>query len=371
MKFIKSIKIEELVLICVSLFFLILLFSFGLFANNLKDILKSGWVNIAQTVGWWSSGLILIFSFYIVFRLYAFLLNLRSGQKHFGGIKFKEIRGKARFILRPFIIISMAFVLAILTTGALQQQTENKLMNLRLLETNQSLTTLPFFWLHGHFRGLFDFLTPLIIEAFMFLGPLMVVLIFVFYLDKNKKLFKGYVMSMFIALALALPFWYFFPINSPNNAFLRSSSQTSYFNANLSLAIENYQPNATIKSFQEKTRREQKEAPPVSTLPSMHWVWSGIIVYYLFKKERKTIALSSIWLLFNLFGTIYLGNHYLLDGLAALPIIAISLFLAEFFIKIEQNYRRDDNKETELKEEIKKWLLAPFSEIKYRLSNKA
>ena len=337
MRLLKYIQIEEIVLLGISLFFLVLLYLLGFFSSDIALIFKKGWANIAFVLRFWVSGALL-------FVVWAYTLTMTADRrKYFFDYLRKEKIGnlltQSLLFLKTFAIITASTTLGMLSVGILQQATKNRLINFQLLEADKLIIgDYPLFWLHSpanSLNGLFHFLTPAIIYSFLSLAGVIVFLIFIFYFGKNKNIFKGYIMSMFIVLALAMPFWFYFPANSPSNYFLHDSG--SNFSASLSEAISNYQPNAKVAAFQEKMWQSQKNALPVTTMPSMHWAWSIIIVYYLFKKAPKTIFLSSVWLIFNLFGTAYLGNHYLVDGLAAVPLAIISIFLASLFIKLEKN----------------------------------
>ena len=340
MKVLKYLQIEEIVLLGISLFLIILLYLLGFFSSNIELIFQKGWTNITPALQLWMGGAI----FFVFFALLAYpLIAVKDFRKSFLDYLRKErIKNFTRSLslFKTFTIIITITTLGILATGVLQQETKNRLLNLQLLGADKFIVKdYPLLWLHSPanaLNGLFHFLTPAIIYSFLSMAGVMGLLAFIFYFGKNKNIFKGYVMSIAIAFALAMPFWFFFPANSPANYLLHSPKQN--FSADLSQAISQYRPNAKVKEFQEKMWLAQKNAQPITTMPSMHWAWSIIIVYYLFKKARKTIVFSSTWLVFDLFGTIYLGNHYLIDGLAAVPLAIISIFLASLFIKLEKNY---------------------------------
>lgn len=368
--YLKSVRIEYIVLSCISLFCLIFLFSSGFFANT-EIISQKSWTSIRVGTKWLGTGPIMIFFICAALRLYVSLMKIRF-ERPFALKKIdlkKTLKGLI-YLTKPFTVILVALVLIVLMMGVVQQETRDRLINLQLFQANNLLTTLPLFWLNSHFKNILDALTPAIINSFMLLGLLMVTTMFVLYLDKDARLFKGYIISIFIATALALPLWYAFPANSPSNVLLGDTERVANLTPSLSQAIKNYQPNDLVQSFRERTWEAQKNAPPVATIPSMHWAWSGIIVYYLFKKEPKTIFFSSVWLILDLLGTIYLGNHYFMDGLIALPIIILSLVLVNFLIKIEKKYYQEDREEIELKNAISNWFFGPFGEIKRRILNK-
>ena len=336
--FLKSLKTEEIILACVSLFFLILLLFFYFFADSSRITIQTGLANVAASINWWLGGVIVFFAFSIL-RIYFSLIKKNSWRSLlycFRVEKLKNYRNRGLLLLRFFIVVIATTVLGMLVSGLIQQETKDRLMNLQILNADKFLTgTYPLFWLHSpsnYLSGFFNFLTPVIIYSFLSMAMVMGFLALVFYFNKDKKLFGGYMASIFIAFGLAMPFWYFFPVNAPANYLLHGN--TDNFNTSLSQAIKNYQPNAKVAVFQEKTWETQRNAMPITTMPSMHWIWSMIIIYYIFKKWPKAIYPSLVWLSFNLFGTIYLGNHYLIDGLVAIPVAVLSLFAANLLMKL-------------------------------------
>lgn len=314
-KFIKSLQIEEIVLGSISLLLLVWLYFLGFFSSDIKSIFAKGAVNVAFSFQWLATGII----------IGTFLLLIA---------KQKQIMS----LFRTLAFIISTSTIGVLTLGMLQLETKNRLINLQLINADKFLANVyPLFWLHSSsnwLSGFFNFLTPAIIYSFLSLAGIMAAAAFIFYFGKDKSLFKGYVMCLAIVFVLAMPFWFFFPANSPANYFLHNDG--SSHTAGLSEAIGRYRPNAKVAAFQENMWLEQKNSLPITTMPSMHWAWSIIIVYYLFKKSRKTLAFSSVWLVFDLFGTVYLGNHYLADGLVAVPLAVLSIFLANSLIKLEK-----------------------------------
>lgn len=364
---IKNIKIENAALAAVSLIFLIFAIKLGLSLNDPTSFLEKGVTNLKTSGRWWSGSLYMLLPIiaYGFLWLYAFLLKTIKTKKMILPIRrsnlSKTIRG-AWFVCAPFAYISVPFSLALLAAGTLQEATKNKIWNNQLINASESLTITPFFWLHNNFQNVLGFLTPAIIESFLALNVIMTGLLILLYLSRNKKPYKGFVISTFLVLLFSMPIWYFFPVHSPTNAFLYET--TGNFNASLTRQIENYRPNEAVKKFQDKMWDSQKNAKPITTLPSMHWAWSAIVFYYLFRKHRATAILSSLWLFLALLGTVYLGNHYLIDGLIAAPLAVAAILLAEFMVRLETRYREENAAEAVFTQEIQAWLLKPFNIIK-------
>ncbi len=369
----KKIKIEEYVLIGCSLFFLILSIILSP-SNNFMSLFKSGLVVIKSSIEWYQGiflFLLIAFFFYITFRIYVFLAKKASSfpdknQERFS-FDFSAIRN-LRFALRALIPILISFSSSLLVVGAIKTKIGGNLVNVRLLEIDRILTgNYPFIWLHtssNPLESLFNSISPAIIFIFTSLNIVIGISIVLFYLDKRRQLFKGLILSMFFVMFLSIPLWYLFPANSPSNAFLQNPKNSA------SWQTETDYLNPQVRSFQKEMWERQKESLPITTMPSMHWAWTMIIAYFFFKKNRKTLFISIPWMLITLFGTVYLGCHYLIDGIVSIPLTILSIAIACFFVRIEKSYYKEDSREEKFKERVKEDFLKPFKEIKYQLLNK-
>jgi len=367
----KKIKIEEYVLIGCSLFFLILSIFFSP-NNSFISLLKNGTVVVKSSIEWYQ-GIFLFFLFsfffYITFRIYIFLVKKVSSyknQKHFS-FNFSAIKD-IRFIIRMIIPILISFSSSLLMVGVVKTKIGSNLINEKLLNIDRILTgNYPFIWLHtpsNPLESFFDSISPVIIFIFTSLNIVIGISIVLFYLDKKRQLFKGLVISIFLAMFLSIPLWYLFPANSPSNAFLQNPENAA------SWQTEADYLNPEVKLFQKEMWERQKEALPITTMPSMHWAWTIIIVYFFFRKNRKTLFISIPWMLITFLGTVYLGCHYLIDGIVSVPLATLSIAIACFFVRIEEGYYKEDFREKKFKEKVKEDFSKPFQEIKHQLLNK-
>jgi len=165
---------------------------------------------------------------------------------------------------------------------------------------------------------------------------------------------------------IALPLWYFFPANSPQNTYL-NNVYNKQIDSSIKELTDNYQPNKYLLSFHKEIGVEQGEIAPVTTMPSMHVAWTIVIIYYLFKFKRKTIYFTLPWAFFSILGTVYLAQHYFIDILVALLVALLAICLANCLVKIEKRYYQEgklDNQEKFFKEEVKKDLSRIYQIIK-------
>src|SRR3989338_3484956 len=80
--------------------------------------------------------------------------------------------------------------------------------------------------------------------------------------------------------------------------------------------------------------------PPVSTIPSMHFAWALITIFYLFRLRMALGVLMLPWFFLSNIGTVYLAQHFAVDLVAALPVAVVSLIIAEMLSRFEPRYLR-------------------------------
>jgi len=368
---IQSIRIEEYIL----LFFSLILFLFCLALVSQSDFANSfriGFDNVALGVNYFSFVLFFIY-FYIFFKLYLYLINwlspfiekedslknvLFSWPKLFSQSwpKLKNFLITVLFFLRPLFFVTLFFSLITYLIGLMAVQLRGNLIDGWLMKIDKSILGFyPFLWSNDSV-GFLEYLAPLFLYAFCLLGSLMGISWLILYLMNQRRLFSQFIIAMTLVTMLALPIWFFFPANSPQNTYLNNvySLKIDPFIENL---VKDYQPNQYIINFHQEVGVNSGGTAPVTTMPSMHVAWTIIIVYYLFKFKRKTIYFTLPWAFFSILGTVYLAQHYFIDILVALPITLLAIWLTNYLVMIEEKYYREENRdklERISKERIKK-----------------
>ena len=270
-------------------------------------------------------------------------------------------------IFRNFVSIIIFFIFLSSLLGLLNNDLRDHVMNIQLLEIDRNIFfgNYPFILFQDQhsFLRIFDFL---IVYSFNFIPISIFLSLIFFYFQKNKKLFKQFLLSFAIVIMLSMPFWYFFPANSPQNAFI-SNLHSYKINNQLKNSLQNYFPTNLAKSFQVDTDKLQKQTPPVTTFPSMHTAWSLLVAYFFWKFSRKFAYFFVIpWAIFSITGTVYLAQHYFIDIILAIPMAIIAIDFSLLLVKLEERYYRKsklDIKEDEIKATITddfKNLCSPF-----------
>lgn len=363
---IRSIRIEEYILFVFSL----ILFSTYLILFPQLNCLRSfrdGFKVVATGVNYFSIVFIFIY-FYISFKYVVNWLSpfikkkdsfkniLFSLPNSFCWPKIKDFLRDILFLLRPLFSITIFFILFTLIIGSMAVQLRGQLIDGWLMEIDKSLFGFyPFLWFHESTNFLKS-LTPLFLYPFLWLGLIMGISWIIFYLANQRRFLSRYIVATTLAIMIALPLWFFFPANSPQNTYL-NNVYNKEIDFSIKELVKNYQPNKYLLGFHDKVGVKQGGIAPVSTMPSMHMAWALIIIYYLFRFKRKTLFFALPWFFFSSLGTVYLAQHYFIDVLVALPVAVIAISLANLLVKLEKKYyqsnRFQDKREVELKNQIK------------------
>lgn len=327
-----KIKKEEIFLLIMGiLFWANFLFFYGKKIDFATFLVKQSQAFSASMV--WFIGFFAAFLFYFIFKMIAFAPKvLKDGMqspKELFATKNWQTGENFSFwdYSRTIVLILFIFSLFMFALAGVSGSVKGRLLNQEFFNFEQKLFgEQPFLMFHNPANPLtilFKLFSGIIIWCFQSMSLFMGISVFAFYLLLNKKEFFKYIFAIFISALIALPLWYFFPINSPNNFYLSKTAQPQGYNI-----PEN------VLQLQKEIREEQKTNTPISTFPSMHTTWGILMVYYLYKTYKKSLIVSGVWLFFMILGTFYLAQHYLVDILIAFPIAFITIFLSEQVSKI-------------------------------------
>lgn len=161
------------------------------------------------------------------------------------------------------------------------------------------------------------------------------------YIKSPNNLFRKMIVAYIVSILIGMPFFYAFPCQDPNNYFIRNIRNYS-FSSEVSTRISQYAPNdltreSIKKIFNSETNNGRADnTVPVNCFPSMHATWSLLVVFFMALVWRPTLFLTVPWAIFLLTGGLYLAQHYAVDYLAAIPVIAASILLGKILIKPEK-----------------------------------
>ena len=331
--------------------------------------------DIRGVLNWWGMGLLVIAANYLLFDLYVVLskevVKRWRKKKESPLLKEEEKKKRKKALKHIFYFLRTALLFLIFDSTTLLiihplyhlKGIRERLVNIQLLEIDKALTgKYLLFWLSSStnpWRKFLDIAAKPATYSFLLLGFVLTIVLLFLYLNKKKNLFGEYIIAYFLVTTMATPLWYIFPANSPFNSFIYGKGRSLPF---IQEELKQYHPRKVIEENQKSMWESQKKEMPLTTMPSMHWAWSLISVYFLAKASKLTLFFSLPWLFLNLIGTIYLGCHYLIDGIIALFLAVIAILLTEliaFYFKPEANPQEKEERKV-----LIEFLLKPFKETK-------
>lgn len=242
-------------------------------------------------------------------------------------------------IIRVSLVIILPFSSISLLLSGMLRNIREPLWNITFIEFDKLLIgyyPFSFFTKTSFLNDLF--LSQVFLKSFLFLSVFMGISGLIFYIYK-RGLFSQYIAAICLTMLFSLPFWYFLPALSPQNAFIYNIFQKP-LPESISLSLNNYQPNEILHDFQSKVNESQKDTGSISTMPSMHIAWAFLTVFYLALFSRISLFLTLPWFFLSSFGTVYLAQHYILDGLLAIPIAMLSIVIVLVLSNFSQSQEK-------------------------------
>ena len=180
-------------------------------------------------------------------------------------------------------------------------------------------------------------MTLLFSNAYSILPIMISLTMIVLYLKSPDNMFRKMLAAYVISIFIAMPFFYSFPCQDPNNYFLKNIRGRS-FPTKVYAQLNQYSPNQLTKEVTQKisdseTHNEAVNAVPVSCFPSMHAAWSLLVIFFLASVWRPSLFLTVPWTLLLLTGGLYFAQHYAVDYLMAVPVVLASILLGGILIR--------------------------------------
>ncbi|MCL9683524.1 phosphatase PAP2 family protein [Legionella maioricensis] len=153
--------------------------------------------------------------------------------------------------------------------------------------------------------------------------------------------FRQFLVAIFIAPFIAMPFWFAFPAVTPNEMYRNNlyslpsvlATQQEYEKTNKSTTLIAYL-HGLEKSVENSTRKH----PLVTTNPSMHVTWGTIIVYFAIRLWWPLGFIFIPWLVLNILSTLYTFQHYAVDLPAGIVCGVLSIIITKSLFKFEKKY---------------------------------
>lgn len=152
---------------------------------------------------------------------------------------------------------------------------------------------------------------------------------FLFYFCFPRRVFRSYVLAVFITSVMGYIGYLFVPAIGPYEAFVRPATITFGNYANFGTFSE-------ISRFADHIRELHVDKLPASDcFPSLHTAWTVLVLGFAFAHARWLLPLVLPWAVGTIVGAIYLQQHYLIDILAGVAVAVVGTFVAARFVADE------------------------------------
>lgn len=180
----------------------------------------------------------------------------------------------------------------------------------------------------------------LVYYAYLSLALMMSGLLVWLFLLKKETLFRLAVTAFIFSYVFSYPLFYLMPCQAPSVYFVLNEKNFPT-TPKIQAEMDTYKPSSFTtekinKIVNSSVSPDKDDAVPISCFPSMHAVWSLIVIYFLARISRYTILFSVPWLVLNLSGGLYFAQHYLVDYIVAIPIAMLSISCAYWLLKIKK-----------------------------------
>ncbi len=163
----------------------------------------------------------------------------------------------------------------------------------------------------------------------------------------KKDIFRKFVLSFFVAVAISWPIWYLMPALQPGLMFktnLLKISVPTYIQSSIDKHPSTEYNNSYIEKFNKFWTDPTVKGFSTSNNPSMHAAWGVFLVYYSIQFFPYLAIATIPWFILNVFGTMYTLQHYAIDVIGGLLIAIITIYIVEKLIAFEKRYYVDDYK---------------------------
>lgn len=281
--------------------------------------------------------------YFFIVGLGYFFLTSRSTKKNMENAFLKKPIRLMRSLLEffraiGFLLVAGFFFSWLLANASYQLRFSGK--DLLLFRWDQILfKSSPFFWLPNVISS--PFFSMLFQYAYVSLGILMIGTLALLFIVSRENFFRKAVMSFLLSLIVAFPLFYFLPCAGGPYHYFVENLRGNAFPADVAQLRAAYHPSPDSSAVSKRIADSDKDiahdnAVPISCFPSMHAVWALFVVYFAMRVRRWSLFFTIPWLILMLISGLFFAQHYAVDYIVALPVATLSVFLANFIIKYDE-----------------------------------
>lgn len=173
----------------------------------------------------------------------------------------------------------------------------------------------------------------------------------------KKDIFRKFIFSYFIAVALAWPIWYLMPSLQPGLMFKTNLLKIS-LPASVELAVASHPSTEYTEHYIENINKfwidPKGNKFSTSNNPSMHVAWGTMLTYFSIQSSPYLGLIAIPWFALNAVGTLYTLQHYGIDVVTGFLLACLTIFIAEKMVLLEKKYLDDRYKLLSMFDLIKK-----------------
>jgi hypothetical protein len=171
----------------------------------------------------------------------------------------------------------------------------------------------------------------------------------------SSKVAREYTLSLLVATALCLPFWFALPAVAPLQ--LATFASVSQFDTFQTLEGKTAVVRDVFTQYQDTKWGsvvvgwdgfwEQTYALgwglPISCNPSMHIIWGVLLAFYLRKIAKPLGVVGVVFLVSEMIGTVFFLQHYLIDVVFGLLVSVLVICITHKILLFEKKSMRVDS----------------------------
>jgi Flp pilus assembly protein TadB len=194
--------------------------------------------------------------------------------------------------------------------------------------------------LHALFEN--PFFSKLFLVSYNFLGGALSI-VFIGLLISNQKRFRKFVATFILIPIFSSLIWFVMPVVSPSEMYRRDIFQNlpaTHITQYISPTLIQLDPHIEIflDRVESQKSRPEKGYYADTAYPSMHVAWGALATFYAVLIWWPLAFFFVPWQIFNIIGAVYSLQHYAIDTLLGLAVMALVTILVQVAFRFEARF---------------------------------